>query len=296
MYKPSHKSLPVRRDQERLVILVADDHFANRLLTQSLLVREGHHVILAQNGREAIHHCQFQVFDLILLDIQMPVLDGFEALKKIRATPSKNKTTPIYALTAYSDYGDIQKIYQRGFEAVLIKPFKISEMMRFYDKTCSEDKHPHSFLAQNRSNPYQDLMDLSVLETRTLDILLDAIGQERMCRVLTAYWKDAESMIGDLKAFKTRRKTVVSRTLVDLRKIAHGLKGTSANIGLLRAAHLSARLQNAPPHDIDFLIEILGQTLEESAPVIQKHCGLTGHPKRPEPAHQMASPGIDRAI
>ncbi len=269
-----------------LEILVADDHYANRLLTQSLLQREGHQIALAEDGKDAIEACRHQIFDVILLDIQMPVLNGFQALRAIRALDNGNADTKIFALTAHNHTDEIRTILRHGFEAVLIKPFRVADMMRHLDRPYKprlnrvyDDKDE----IRGAVSLYDETLNMPLLENQTLDILLDAIGPERMCRVLTAYWADALVMMDALKSARLHSTAKADEELIALRKTAHGLKGASANIGLLRAARLSARAQNAPIEDIPFLIEKIEQTLEESKPAIRDYCGLNGAPMAPRP-------------
>ena len=267
-----------------LKILVADDHFANRLVSQSLLQREGHEITLASNGKEAIRACSSTVFDLILMDIQMPIMNGFEAQKLIKSLKNGNQNIPIFALTAHSQYTEIRTILAKGFHAVLQKPFRVADMIHHLDRP-NNSKAELGLIENKPSNAepklYIDVMELSLLEVQTLDILLDAIGQDGMCRVLKAYWADAGTMMHSLKSTRLTTKPEAKQTLIELRKTAHGLKGASANIGLLKASRLAAHLQNAPIEDIPYLIEALDRTLHESKPGIRDYCGLTGKATAP---------------
>ncbi|GEM_PF-1048794 len=269
-----------------LHILVADDHYANRLLTQSLLQRDGHDVILSEDGREAVKACAHHIYDVILLDIQMPIMNGFQALKAIRALDNRNAKTKIFALTAHNHVDEIRTILRHGFDAVLVKPFRVADMMRHLDRPYKPGPsriHNDKDEIRGAASIYNDVLDMPLLEYQTLDILLDAIGPERMCTVLSAYWTDAAKLLQDLKSARISSGPQAASDLIALRKTAHGLKGASANIGLLRAARLSARAQNAPVEDIPFLIEKIEQTLEESKTAIRDYCGLKGPATAPQP-------------
>jgi len=269
---------------EPMQILVADDHYASRLLTQSLLQRENHNIALAGNGKAAVDLCKTQSFNLILLDILMPSMDGFQALKRIKAIKNGNADIPVFALTAHSHAAEIKLILLKGFDAVLQKPFRVTEMMRQLDRPYKANVTP---LMQDKQYPsvdaaiYTNVVDMPLLEVQTLDILLGAIGPDRMCNVLKAYWQDAHKMIKTLKATRITTSLGAETELVNLRKTAHNLKGASANIGLLKAARLSALLQNAPIEDIPFLIETLDLTLRDSQPAIRDFCGLAGEATKP---------------
>ena len=75
-------------------ILLADDNEANRIIAASILEREGHIVVTANNGEKALVECEGVKFDLILLDILMPTLDGIKTLRRLRRSDSRNKTLP----------------------------------------------------------------------------------------------------------------------------------------------------------------------------------------------------------
>jgi CheY-like chemotaxis protein len=116
-----------------LKVLVADDNPVNQTLALKLLVKRGHHVEVADNGRQAVEAITQQQFDFVLMDVQMPEMNGFEAAREIR---SREQTTgehlPIIALTAHSMQGDREHCLQAGMDAYISKPIDSTE---FY-ATC----------------------------------------------------------------------------------------------------------------------------------------------------------------
>ncbi len=100
-------------------ILITDDNAQNLYLARFLLEKDGHKVSEACNGEEAIVAVQSGTFDLILMDIQMPVMDGFEATKKIKQLNNGQK---IIALTAKAMSGDKEEILASGFDGYIEKP------------------------------------------------------------------------------------------------------------------------------------------------------------------------------
>ena len=101
----------------------------NQRLIARLLEKKGHTVMLAQNGREALDALEKQSFDIVLMDGQMPEMDGFEATKLIR---EKEKTTgahlPIIALTAHAMQGDKARCLAAGMDAYVPKPLKLEDL------------------------------------------------------------------------------------------------------------------------------------------------------------------------
>jgi two-component system cell cycle response regulator DivK len=109
-------------------ILVIEDNEANRYLAEFLLRKNGFEVTGAQSGREAIDIAAKQSFDLVLLDIQMPGMDGYEVLRELRRL-SAFKETPVLALTAFAMSGDREKALAAGFDGYLEKPIDVATLV-----------------------------------------------------------------------------------------------------------------------------------------------------------------------
>jgi CheY-like chemotaxis protein len=102
-------------------ILIAEDNAVNRELLRELLETRGYEVLEACDGQEALQMIEQTQPDILLLDIGMPVLDGFGVIRKIRENPCL-ATMPVLAITAYAMQGDREKIMQSGFNGYLSKP------------------------------------------------------------------------------------------------------------------------------------------------------------------------------
>ena len=101
------------------IILITDDNAQNLYLARFLLEKEGHEIFEATNGEEAVSVAEGKAFDLILMDIQMPVMDGVQATKNIKALNSQQK---VVALTAKAMSGDREEILASGFDGYIEKP------------------------------------------------------------------------------------------------------------------------------------------------------------------------------
>ncbi len=120
-----------RRQLGTLDILVAEDNFVNLKLITRLLERWGQRVTLAANGREALDAFQNKAFDLVILDIQMPELDGFEVAAAIRDQEKESgKYTPILALSAHALVGQQQECLARGIDAFVTKPIQPRRLLK----------------------------------------------------------------------------------------------------------------------------------------------------------------------
>jgi two-component system cell cycle response regulator DivK len=109
-------------------ILVIEDNEANRYLAEFILRKNGFEVSGAQSGQEGIDIAAKQSFDLVLLDIQMPMMDGYEVLRELRRL-SAFKETPVLALTAFAMSGDREKALAAGFDGYLEKPIDVPTLI-----------------------------------------------------------------------------------------------------------------------------------------------------------------------
>ena len=108
-------------------ILVAEDNLANLELMREILDIQGHEIIEAHDGSEALLQAELANPDLILLDVNMPVLNGFEVLERLRGNPQL-AAIKVVALTAYAMRGDREKALQAGFDGYLTKPIDIQTL------------------------------------------------------------------------------------------------------------------------------------------------------------------------
>ncbi len=113
-----------------LKILIVDDIFTNRLLLSELIKSLGHFSTQAENGKEAIEYLQKDDFDLVLMDIEMPVMNGLETTEIIRKTfPSPKNVTTIVALTAHNPALFFEDYSDAGFDELLTKPYSLDKIV-----------------------------------------------------------------------------------------------------------------------------------------------------------------------
>ena len=112
-----------------LHILLAEDNAVNQLVARRLLEKQGHSVTLVTDGRRAVEEFEKTAFDLILMDVQMPEMDGYEATAAIRAQESGRSRTPILALTAHAMSGDRERCLKAGMDGFVSKPIQLPELM-----------------------------------------------------------------------------------------------------------------------------------------------------------------------
>jgi two-component system cell cycle response regulator DivK len=115
-------------------ILVVEDNDKNRLLIREILHYYGYEVIEAQNGKIGVELAKKHLPDLILMDIQMPIMDGFTTIAQLKEDPA-TKTIKVLALTSFAMKGDREKIMQAGFDDYIAKPLdtrKLPEIVKKY--------------------------------------------------------------------------------------------------------------------------------------------------------------------
>ena len=139
------ETVPLITLDQPLRILVAEDQPVNQRFVAEILRKQGHTPLLANNGQEAVILWQDESIDLVLMDIQMPVMDGLKALAVIRAAEDTiRRHTPIIALTAHAIVGDRERLLNAGFDGYLAKPLQVSklfeEMARVLEQISREKR------------------------------------------------------------------------------------------------------------------------------------------------------------
>jgi two-component system sensor histidine kinase/response regulator len=119
---PITQATPTPVAPRPLLVLLVEDHPVNQMLATTLLKKWGHTVVLAQNGQEAVDLFPHSPWDVVLMDMQMPVMDGLQATEKIRAMELPNQRIPIIAVTANAMASDREACLQAGMDNHLPKP------------------------------------------------------------------------------------------------------------------------------------------------------------------------------
>ncbi|QDK81321.1 PAS domain S-box protein [Spirosoma sp. KCTC 42546] len=225
--KGSQENLPVREVEETNTailagkrILMADDNGMNRLVASTILKNYGALIEEAENGREAVEKIRQQHFDLVLMDIQMPVMDGVEATHEIRATLSDQ--LPVIALTAFAVKGDSQKFIGAGMSDYLSKPFEETQLLAVVAKWLGKVEIPAP-KPEDEGNVLEaaPLYDLSKLKRL-------ARGDEsfitKMINLFVGYGPESVNEIKEAYAIGDFEK---------ISKTAHRMKPSLDNLGII---------------------------------------------------------------
>src|SRR5262249_18816365 len=128
-----------------LRVLIAEDNLVNRRLVTRVLEKRGHTVSAAATGREALDQVQHERFDVILMDVQMPDMDGLETAAAIRRLEAiQGAHTPIIAVTAYSMKGDRERCLAAGMDDYITKPINAQELAGAVESTAARATKPYA--------------------------------------------------------------------------------------------------------------------------------------------------------
>jgi two-component system sensor histidine kinase/response regulator len=222
----------LRESRNRMKILLVEDNAVNQLVALRLLEKCGHSVILATDGRKALVALEQQPFDLILMDIQMPEMNGWQATQAIR---EKEKTTghhiPIVAMTAHAMKGDEEKCIAAGMDFYLSKPIRTQELLAVLDE-IGDRVGARVVAAESLSEtPEASVIDL----TAALERLA---GDRELFEELAQVFKTECPRI-----VKQIRLAVAASDEANLERQAHALKGSSANLGATAVSQAAYELE-----------------------------------------------------
>jgi CheY-like chemotaxis protein len=270
----------LRERRRNLKVLLAEDNAVNQMLAVQILEKRGHKVTVVNNGKEAVDAVLGESYDVVLMDLQMPVMGGLEATATIRAHEAKSGGhIPIIAMTAHAMTGDREKCLASGMDGYISKPIRpkefhaevelITESLRAGQRTVGEIENGHAAepapsqaetpatdgdgLRQNSNGEPSASADGSVLDTKEL---LDRVDQDReLLRAMTRlFWEDWPDRRQRLQEAVDRRDAEL------LQRTAHEIKGSVGNFCANRAYQAALAL------------EIMGTTaeMENAGPAVER--------------------------
>ncbi|WP_341862621.1 ATP-binding protein [Gymnodinialimonas sp. 57CJ19] len=204
-----------------MAVLIVEDNAVNRSVLRDMLERLGHNVSEATNGLQGVRAAQEKTFDLIFMDVSMPVMGGIEAVGRIRAEEGPNQRTRIYGLTAHGseDYRD--NALAVGMDAFFTKPIRLTALQKVLAEPSVVSPHT---------------ADVSI-DTEVIDELIAALGPEKAHTAATAFFAEAEAAATEL-----------SDPTADAAAVLHKLRGGAALLGL---GGLVATIDATAPDGVD---------------------------------------------
>ncbi|MDQ6625440.1 MAG: response regulator [Verrucomicrobiota bacterium] len=218
---------PTPRPIITLQILVVDDNAVNRAVASGILAKDGHEVAQASNGREAVELTRRQRFDAVLMDVQMPEMDGLEATARIRQNEARlGRHTPIIAMTARAGVDDRERCLAAGMDDYISKPVSLEKVRATVDRLCGLATSTPPIDAPVAS-------DFSVAQ-----LLAQFDGDEGLlARVAELFLEGTPELVARLeREHAAADASAISRS-------AHTLSGSLSNIGAARAARIAAEIE-----------------------------------------------------
>ena len=204
--------------RKKYKILLAEDNLINQKVAVRTLTSFGYQVDAVLNGEQAVSEHKSKNYDLILMDIQMPEVDGYTATKIIRKLDAPLNSVPIIALTAHALTGDKEKCLVAGMNDYISKPVVAKEIVQIIDKYLgiNENKPQGDKEVIDKASDLFDFNRLNQVSLGDKEFEKDLLGD---------YFKDAEIKLETLKEY------ISQRNLRKIQELAHTLKGSSYSVG-----------------------------------------------------------------
>ncbi|MBT4520021.1 MAG: response regulator [Halieaceae bacterium] len=229
-----YKDLPILRGR----ILIAEDNPANQLIGQTMLERMGLQVDVVANGREAVAAVRSIPYDLVLMDINMPEMDGIEATGAIRKLPGESSGIQIVAMTALAMPGDKERFLSQGMDGYISKPIMREELHACIASVLEDlERPPSTITSDNDTNPADT--NTSIIDTEILSTLTRDVGTELLPKIIDKYLSEIPVRVNAITA------AADSNDCALIAKEAHPLKSSSAYMGAMGLAELASTLEQA---------------------------------------------------
>ena len=243
-----HSMAEAKKQQVR--ILVAEDNAVNQRLAEKLLEKLGYRAVLVDNGLKAVAALKAEPFDLVLMDCQMPGMDGYQATQEIRRLEAgTGRHTPVLALTAHAMKGDRETCIEAGMDDYLAKPVRPADLEAALSRWLLDGAAPHR---ASPPEPQDDVFDR--------EAVLERVGGDEglLSEILAIYFKDAPRLLAEVEA------AVREGDADAVRLNGHALKGSSANIGATAVQAVAYELETAgAQHDLAHAQSLMGTVAQE---------------------------------
>jgi len=225
---PGRSLRPLLVKKYPMRILLADDQKEIRLLTTHQLERSGHYVVAVANGKEAVGALQHEAFDVVLMDEDMPVMSGLEALRAMRLREKESGHILIIALTGYNTEPDRARLLKAGFDFVIGKPFRLEALEALIQGSPLEVP------------PEEKRHSASVPAETAVASLLDRVGgDEKLARnMISTFMRDTPRRMAGIQ------KALQQKDSENLASLAHALKGSLGIFGAEAARHSAQQLED----------------------------------------------------
>ena len=220
-------------------LLLVEDELTNRTVALTLLNRLGFKVTLAIDGYEAVEKSAQASFDLILMDCQMPIMDGFDATKQIRSHEKQlGRHTPIIALTANACKVDRERCLEAGMDDFLAKPYTREELQSILQRWLPSGREATVDNHEVQQSPAIAAQDdtAPVIDRQQFNQLSEALDGD-LSHVIPAFIASAGEMISEL------HEVLAADNDKEVLRLTHSIKSSSANLGASRLSHSAGHME-----------------------------------------------------
>ncbi|MBX5460195.1 MAG: response regulator [Steroidobacteraceae bacterium] len=244
-------------------VLVVEDNVVNQQVARRFLQRLGCEVVVAENGQRGVEEYFRDEFGLVLMDVQMPVMDGLAAAREIRARELNGRRVPIVALTASAMTDEVERCTAAGMDGLLVKPLELSRLCEILDRYGFRAGAP----APERSTGGATQADAPTLAQKPVDLeqLRAIVGDDRdfMNELCETFVASSSRIVEELlRALAAGDRAVLSA-------MAHKLKGGSASICAHELAALAAALEkdakDKPFAELERAVQSLREAFNQAA-------------------------------
>lgn len=252
---------------KKLRILLVEDYPTNQQVLLRHLIRAGYEVDLAENGQEAVEKFREHDYDLILMDVQMPIMDGFEATKKIREienTEGKQRT-PIIALTAHAIAGYADRCIEKGMDDYISKPVRKNNLLTMIAKWTGQEQEKEAREADEPINPAPEVIN------QWFDELLHDFDGDRnmLLRIINGFIEITEKQIPLIE------KAMNESDFETLKKQAHSIKGGALNLNANALAEAAKKIEMIDESSTKRKMFNRLNALKEELKKFKEHCRTT---------------------
>ncbi|MCH8238237.1 MAG: CHASE domain-containing protein, partial [Proteobacteria bacterium] len=243
------KKLERNNEIKNTRLLLAEDNPTNLMVAKIMLEKAGYQVDTAADGAEAVQAVQSFPYDLVLMDVGMPVMDGLQATAAIRALPGQTAEIPIVAMTAHVMKGDRESILEAGMDDYLAKPFRQADLLSMVEKWTGNGGGEPIQEAVSRQPDSVPVLDMSVLE-----VLCAETDPSIMPELIDTFLTHSQSRYDDLSA------AVKKSDFEALQRVTHALSGSAETFGAIRLHSLVKDIEIAcRREDRDLALKLAGR-------------------------------------
>ena len=247
-----------RNNQENrsITILVADDNGTNRKIVSKMLDLGGYQVELAEDGEQALEMLENKRYDLMILDLNMPVFGGLDVMKIHSASVRQNPRTPVAILTANATVEAIRECEEAGVDAYLVKPVEALALLDTVARLTATARKTETPEAEDSSLSLGGIDDVPLIDEQILERLA-ALGKgdvNFLQTVIHGFIAETEKLLDAMHA------TLDKQEFATFKELAHTIKGSSGNVGAQALHQLSRKMMQLDRAEFDKCAgELLGQ-------------------------------------